>query len=98
VTNKKKLLILDLDETLVYATETALARQPDFSIYSYAVYKRPYLNFFLKTCLDWFNVAIWTSSGSEYATVVVAAIFEDPQSLDFVWSSNPGNRKCQKRD
>jgi TFIIF-interacting CTD phosphatase-like protein len=88
VTNKKKLLILDLDETLVYATETPLARKPDFSVYSYSVYKRPYLDIFLATCLDWFNVAIWTSSGSEYATEVVAAIFEDPHSLDFVWASN----------
>jgi TFIIF-interacting CTD phosphatase-like protein len=88
LTTKKKLLILDLDETLVYATETLLSRQPDFSVYGYAVYQRPYLDIFLTTCLDWFDVAIWTSSGADYAAAVVAAIFEDPQSLNFIWSSN----------
>jgi phosphoserine phosphatase len=33
--NKDKLLILDLDETLVYATETLLEREADFSVYDY---------------------------------------------------------------
>ena len=88
LTASKKLLILDLDETLVYATEDPLPRSPDFTVYGYAVYKRPYLDLFLTTCLDWFDVAIWTSSGAEYAAAVVASIFEDPQSLKFVWSSN----------
>jgi TFIIF-interacting CTD phosphatase-like protein len=85
---KDKLLILDLDETLIYATETPLVRQPDFQIYNYHIYKRPYLDTFLVTRLDWFDVAVWTSSGSEYATEVVAAIFPDPQVLKFVWASN----------
>jgi TFIIF-interacting CTD phosphatase-like protein len=88
VINTKKLLILDLDETLVYATETPLFRPPDFYVYDYAIYKRPYLDIFLTTCLEWFNVAVWTSSGSDYATAVVSAIFAQPQSLDFVWASD----------
>jgi TFIIF-interacting CTD phosphatase-like protein len=57
-------------------------------VYDYAIYKRPYLDIFLATCLEWFNVAIWTSSGSDYANAVVAAIFPDPRSLDFVWASD----------
>jgi TFIIF-interacting CTD phosphatase-like protein len=92
LTTNKKLLILDLDETLVYATETLLPRSPDFSVYGYAVYKHPYLDIFLATCLDWFDVAIWTSSGGEYAAAVVAAIFRNPQSLKFVWSSSRCSR------
>jgi TFIIF-interacting CTD phosphatase-like protein len=88
LTPEKKLLILDLDETLVHAAETPLSRSPDFSVYDYAVYQRPHLDVFLTTCLDWFDVAIWTSSGSQYATAVVAAIFADPQVLKFVWTSN----------
>jgi TFIIF-interacting CTD phosphatase-like protein len=84
----RKLLILDLDETLIHAAETPLTRLPDFSIYNYHIYQRPYLDTFLLTCLDWFDVAVWTSSGSEYATQVVAAIFPDPQALKFVWTSD----------
>ena len=86
--NQDKLLILDLDETLIRATETPLGRQSDFSVYTYHVYKRPYLDIFLTTCLNWFDVAVWTSSGSEYATKVVETIFADPQALAFVWTSN----------
>jgi hypothetical protein len=39
---KDKLLILDLDETLIYAAEIPLARSPDFLVYDYHLYKRPY--------------------------------------------------------
>jgi TFIIF-interacting CTD phosphatase-like protein len=85
---KDKLLILDLDETLIYATEIPLTRRSDFGVYNYRIYKRPHLDIFLATCLDWFNVAVWTSSGAEYAAQVVTAIFPDPQALEFVWASD----------
>jgi TFIIF-interacting CTD phosphatase-like protein len=88
MTIKDKLLILDLDETLVYATEIPLARAADFSVYNYHIYARPHLDNFITTCLEWFNVAVWTSSGADYAAQVVAAIFPKPQVLDFVWASD----------
>ena len=85
---KDKLLILDLDETLVYGTETPLTRAADFRVEPFYLYKRPFLDCFLNTCLQWFEVAVWTSSSPDYATEVVAAIFADPQMLTFVWASN----------
>ena len=81
-----KLLILDLDETLIYATERCLDRKPDFLVGEYFVYKRPYLDTFLQTCFDRFDVAVWTSSTSDYATEVVTEIFTAPQDLVFVWA------------
>jgi RNA polymerase II subunit A small phosphatase-like protein len=62
VDSLKKLLILDIDETLIYATEASLPRQADFLVGQYHIYKRPFLNVFLKNCLDWFEIAVWTSS------------------------------------
>jgi TFIIF-interacting CTD phosphatase-like protein len=59
--SKDKLLILDLDETLIHAAEKPLLQQANFSVYDYHVYKRPYLDTFLTTCLDCFDVAVWTS-------------------------------------
>jgi TFIIF-interacting CTD phosphatase-like protein len=88
VINNDKLLILDLDETLIHATAKPLVQQSDFLVYNYHVYKRPYLDTFLATCLDWFDVAVWTSSGAEYASKVVDTIFPDPQALAFVWTSD----------
>jgi RNA polymerase II subunit A small phosphatase-like protein len=88
VTAKNKLLILDLDETLIYSLETPLSRKPDFLVEPYFVYKRPNLDNFIATCFEWFDVAVWTSSGAQYATAIVAAIFPNPQLLKFVWTSD----------
>ncbi len=85
---KDKLLILDLDETLIYSTGASLARKPDFIVEPYFVYKRPNLDNFLATCFEWFDVAVWTSSGSQYAAAIVAEIFPYPQLLKFVWTSD----------
>lgn len=84
----KKLLILDIDETLIYATAASLPRQADFLVGQYHIYKRPFLNVFLKNCLDWFEVAVWTSSTPSYAIAIVSAIFENPKNLSFVWASD----------
>jgi TFIIF-interacting CTD phosphatase-like protein len=44
----KKLLILDLDETLVYSTKELIDCDADFNVHgSYQVWKRPHLNKFL---------------------------------------------------
>lgn len=77
---RKKLLILDIDETLIYGTEASLPREADFLVEQYHIYKRPFLNVFLKKCLDWFEVGVWTSSTPSYATAIVSAIFENPKT------------------
>ena len=83
-----KLLILDLDETLIYATEEPLDRESDFRVGPYYVYQRPHLEQFVTTCLGWFEVAVWTSSTRAYAIPVIEAIFPDPAALAFVWTSD----------
>jgi TFIIF-interacting CTD phosphatase-like protein len=82
----RKLLVLDLDETLVYATEDRLDRAEDFRVASYYVYIRPHLQDFVAFVLETFRVGVWTTSGEMYATQVVERIFE-PGALDFIWSS-----------
>lgn len=42
-----KLLILDLDETLIFATEQDLGKASDFQFDRYSVFKRPHLDRFL---------------------------------------------------
>lgn len=92
----KKLLILDIDETLIYAIEASLPRQADFLVEPYYIYKRPFLDVFLKNCLDWFEVAVWTSSTPSYAIAIVSAIFENPQTLSFVWASDRCTVACDR--
>lgn len=45
-----KLLILDLDGTLIFATERPLTREADFRVGPYPVYGRPGLPDFLDQC------------------------------------------------
>ncbi len=88
-----KLLILDLDGTLIYASETRLDREEDFKVGDYFVYKRPHLDHFLETCLEWFELAIWTSASPAYAAKVVRNLFDVPPDLAFVFSAE----RCTKR-
>lgn len=84
----KKLLILDIDETLIFATENLLDRKEDFRAGQYYVYKRPYLKEFLLQCINWFEVAVWTSSSPDYAKEILENIFDDVRVLSFVWASD----------
>ena len=81
----RTLLVLDLDETLIYATETPLDRPADFEVYGYHVYRRPLLDDFLAECGRNFDLAVWSSASDMYVQGVVAHIFPDPSELKFVW-------------
>lgn len=90
-----KLIILDLDETLIHATESELERPFDFRFDNYFIYERPHLRQFLTDISKHFSVGIWSSAGDDYVNEVVRHI--KPDSVDFVvvW----GRSKCSlKRD
>lgn len=89
----RALLILDLDETLVYATHERGEIDPDFRLFDYYVKKRPHLDEFLDRIFALFDVAVWTSSGSSYAAQLVSRLFPDPDKLQFVWDV----RRCTMR-
>ena len=83
----KKLLILDLDETLIHATEYPQSDY-DFVVGQYKVFKRAYLKEFLEFCSETFEVAIWTSSTENYAEEIVAEILPKGFKFAFMWSRN----------
>lgn len=85
-TVRNLLLVLDLDETLLYATTSPMTRPADFAVGDYHVYKRPHVDDFLAQCFAWFDVAVWTSASVRYAAGIVAALF--PQSPVFVWAGD----------
>lgn len=78
-------LMLDLDETLIYASEFELDRPADFHAAGYHVYRRPHLSTFLEHVLARYDVGVWTSSGRIYAEAMCAALFP-PRTLRFLWS------------
>lgn len=89
----RPLLILDLDETLVYSRKHLDDEPFNFSVGEYYVSRRPYLAEFLQVVFEWFLVAVWTSSGRDYARGVIKQLFEDPSRLVFQWYSD----RCTRR-
>lgn len=85
-TERPKLLVLDLDETLVFASERELDRPADLSVAGYHVYKRPHLDTFLDFAFSTFQVGVWTSSGQLYAEPLVAQLMPG-RDVQFVWSA-----------
>lgn len=80
------LLILDLDETLLYATTKRLDYVPDFLVGEHYVYGRPGLKEFLDSLSHGFRVAVWTSSVENYAKHMVNHYFPEALHLEFLWA------------
>lgn len=89
-TKSDKLLILDLDETLIHATEKKLTIKEDFKFDNYFIYKRPNLIFFLNEIAKHYTIGIWSSADHLYVEEIVKLI--QPSNIEFkiIW----GNNKC----
>lgn len=93
-----RLLILDMDETLIHTEDNSLPDSSyDFKFplggggWSndekwYYTKKRPFLDEFLKYAFDNFKVAVWTAGSRDYATSVMNGIGIDIDKLEFFWT------------
>ncbi len=82
----RPLLILDLDECLVHASERRLHRDEDFRVGQYYVYRRPRLVEFLAGLADAFELAIWSSGTHSYVNEIVTQIEPRGEFWRFIWS------------
>lgn len=90
-----KLLILDLDETLIHATEQPLQLTEDFRYNDYYVYKRPALQDFLRNVAAHFTLGIWSSADDAYVNEIVNAVKPEGVAFELIW----GRTRCTlKRD
>lgn len=80
----KKLLILDLDETLIYAMPNGGG---------YDVSERPHLAEFLVEMASCFEVAIWSAGSRDYVDAIVSRSVVPRVSPVFVWA----NERCTCR-
>jgi len=93
--NSDKLIIFDLDETLIHATESELDRPCNFKFDEYFVYERPGLRQFLSDTAKHFSIGIWSSAGDNYVNEIVRHIKPEGVKFEIVW----GRSKCSlKRD
>lgn len=83
---ERPLLILDLDETLISSIELEPPFGYDFKVFHYFVRKRPHVDEFLRTVRQWYDLAVWTSSGEDYADRIAENVFGDETRLRFLWA------------
>ena len=75
---KKKLLVLDIDGTLIYSVPGYKQLEDyDFDILDneFKIKMRPNLLKFLEKCYELFDIAIWTAATKNYAEAIVENIF-----------------------
>jgi RNA polymerase II subunit A small phosphatase-like protein len=69
-----KLIIFDLDETLIHASFTELSYPAHFMFDKYFVYERPGVRSFLHNIAQHFTIGIWSSASDEYVAEIVGHI------------------------
>lgn len=84
--SSKPLLILDLDETLIFGSESQLHREADFRVGPFYLYKRPRLDQFLKSVTRVYYVAIWSSASDDYVGGIAQQLLPMVGQWKFVWS------------
>jgi len=85
MSDNKRLIILDLDDTLFHSSELPLDRSHDFEAFDYYVYVRPSATRFVEKCFDLFEVAVWTTAVHDYAQRMIDEIFPANVKLEFLW-------------
>lgn len=90
---KGTLLVLDLDETLLYATMDKLIQQEDFVAGPYYVYVRPNFDYFLSEMAEEFKLAIWSSADDTYVHELVDKIKPAAVHLEFIWGRSRTTKK-----
>jgi TFIIF-interacting CTD phosphatase-like protein len=87
------LVIFDLDETLIHAAEQPLARDPDFAVGPFPIYKRPFTEELLVDCARECTLAVWTSATRDYAEAILERLLPKDVRLAFVWT----RERCTRR-
>lgn len=89
----KKLLVLDIDGTLIYGSADPPTDDSDYFMViaqkqAICVQKRPGLDLFLKFCKENYDLAVWSSGTKEYVEKILAVIGLDVDSLKYFFTRN----------
>ena len=83
-----KLLLLDLDETLIHSSSSKLDSDEHFKIGQYYVYKRPYLNWCLEEISNHYKIGIGSAADDNYVEEIANKIIPKSIELEILWSKN----------
>ena len=82
---RDRLLILDIDATLLHAAERPLVHRADFQVGSYYIYLRPNLRTFLREITPYYLPAIWTLLATSYTREIMPYLNPEKLKLEFTW-------------
>jgi RNA polymerase II subunit A small phosphatase-like protein len=88
------LLILDLDETLIYGAEREGPRPCDFRVGPFFVYTRPHLGDFLSGAGKHYRLAMWSSASSDYVAAIARQLLQPGLEWAFLWSRDRCTVTC----
>jgi len=88
VSERVKLMILDVDETLIHSCSEWIGRKADFIAADHMIFVRPYAKTFISLALQQYKVAIWTASYGQYTREILSHLFEDVSDIEFIWDRN----------
>ncbi len=80
----KKLIVLDLDETLIHSCNEWIGHPCDFTVANAMVHVRPGITEFLNAIYNNNDVAVWTASTGQYLDELVSQLFAG-RDLKFIW-------------
>lgn len=92
-----RLIIFDLDETLVHATAAPLVGTHTFQVGPYFVCVRPFASELIRFCATHFEIAVWSSSSERYVEAVTAELFEPTVPITFSWGASKCVQKVDPR-
>jgi len=88
-----RLIVFDLDETLVHATAVPLPHPCDFRVDDYGVHVRPFASELIGFCASRCAVGVWSSADARYVEAVTERLFGAAAPVQFSWSVS----KCVQR-
>ena len=86
ISGKRGLLVLDLDECLIYGADAEMHRTADLRVGPYHVYCRPHVAEFLNGAAEWYELAVWSSASTDYVGGITSQIRPVSVSWKFVWA------------
>lgn len=94
---EKKLVILDLDETLIHSRVELLDHPCDLEINPLYVYVRPHAEKLIKAFAERFSIAVWSAGSPKYVRRITEHLLEglDPVVEPvFVWDRDACSKKA----
>jgi RNA polymerase II subunit A small phosphatase-like protein len=86
-----KLIIFDIDETLIHSCDEWIGRKPDFIAANKMIFVRPYAKELINLLKSEYQIAVWSAAYGQYLHEIIDFLFGSSKQLEFIWDRT----KCE---